>query len=142
MRERLFVQLSTVVMRIISKSFEVSARKITHNNILVAGNNLYGTLRSIERTNDYLLLTDLPAFVSIFDNVYTLQYNESLTESLFLTSNNGPFMTLQNAITELSSQKNYNCCLLTIGINATLTPRELFSIYIMWGSVELPLLKA
>ena len=31
MRERLFVQLSTVVMRIISKSFEVSARKITHS---------------------------------------------------------------------------------------------------------------
>ena len=29
MRERLFVQLSPVVMRIISKSFEVSARKIT-----------------------------------------------------------------------------------------------------------------
>ena len=29
MRERLFVKLSTVVMRIISKSFEVSARKVT-----------------------------------------------------------------------------------------------------------------
>ena len=27
-------------------------------------------------------------------------------------------MTLQNAITELFSQQNYNCCLLTIGINA------------------------
>ena len=34
MRERLFVQLSTVVMRIISKSFEVSARKITQNSPL------------------------------------------------------------------------------------------------------------
>ena len=31
MRERLFVQLRTVVMRIISKSFEVSARKITQS---------------------------------------------------------------------------------------------------------------
>ena len=29
MRERLFVKLSTVVMRIISKSFDVSARKVT-----------------------------------------------------------------------------------------------------------------
>ena len=29
MRERLFVSLSTVVMKIISKSFEVSARKVT-----------------------------------------------------------------------------------------------------------------
>ena len=75
----------------------------TLNNILVTGNNLYSTLRSIVRTNDYLLLTDVPAFALIFDNVYTLQYSESLTASLFLTSNNGPFMTLQNAITELFS---------------------------------------
>ena len=90
----------------------------TLNNILVTGNNLYSTIRSIVRTNDYLRLTDVPAFVSIFDNVYTLQYSESLTGSLFLTSNNGPFMTLQNAITELFFQQNYNCCLLTIGINA------------------------
>ena len=76
----------------------------TLNNILVTGNNLYSTIRSIVRTNGYLLLTDVPAFVSIFDNVYTVQYSESLTGSLFLTSNNGPFMTLQNAITELFSQ--------------------------------------
>ena len=90
----------------------------TLSNILVTGNNLYSTITSIVRTNDYLLLTDVPAFVSIFDNVYMLQYSDSLTGSLFLTSNNGPFMTLQNAITELFSQQNYNCCLLTIGINA------------------------
>ena len=31
MRERLFVKLSTIVMRIISKSFEVSARKVTQS---------------------------------------------------------------------------------------------------------------
>ena len=49
----------------------------TLNNILVTGNNLYSTLRSIVRTNDYLLVTDVP----IFDNVYTLQYSESLTGS-------------------------------------------------------------
>ena len=51
--------------------------------------------------------------------IHHVQYSESLTGSLFLTSNNGLFMTLQNAITELFSQQNYNyCCLLTIGINA------------------------
>ncbi|XP_022782755.1 uncharacterized protein LOC111323626 [Stylophora pistillata] len=82
----------------------------TLNDILVTGNNLYSTIRSMVQTNDYLLLTDVPAFVSIFDKVYTLQYSESLTGSLFLTSNNGPFMTLQNALTELFSQQNYNCC--------------------------------
>lgn len=59
------------------------------------------TIRSIVRTNDYLLLTDVPAFVSIFDKVYTLQYSESLTGSLFLTSDNGLFMTLQNVLREL-----------------------------------------
>ena len=64
------------------------------NNILVTGDNLYSTLRSVVQTNDYLLSTDVPAFVSIFDNVYTLQYSESLTGSLFLTSNNDPFMSL------------------------------------------------
>ena len=90
----------------------------TLNNDLVTGNNLYSTLRSIVRTNDYLLFNDVPVFVSIFDNVYTLQFSESLTGSLFLTSNNDPFMTLQNAITELFSQQNYNCCLLTIAITA------------------------
>ena len=45
------------------------------NNVLVTGNNSYSTLRSIVRTNGYLLLTDVPAFVSIFDNVYTVHYN-------------------------------------------------------------------
>ena len=33
MRERLFVKLSTIVMRIISKSFEVSARNATQRQI-------------------------------------------------------------------------------------------------------------
>ena len=36
-----------------------------------------------------------------------------------MTSNNGPYMSLQNSLTEVFSncQLNYNCCLLTIGIN-------------------------
>ena len=66
----------------------------TLNNDLVTRDNLYSTLRSIVRTNDYLLFNDVPVFVSIFDNVYTLQFSESLTGSFFLTSNNDPFMTL------------------------------------------------
>ena len=70
------------------------------------------------RTNDYLLLTDVPVMVSIFDKVCTLQYSESLSGSLFMTLNNGPYMTLKNALVQvfLNFQGNYNCCLITIGI--------------------------
>ena len=64
MRERLFVQLSTVVMRIISKSFEVSARKITHNNnnykiIMIISNSNYctewSTIRGVIAEADFKL---------------------------------------------------------------------------------------
>ena len=91
----------------------------TLNNILTIGNNLYISISSSVRTNDYLLLTDVPHIVSICNKVYILEYSESLTGSLFLTSNNGPYMTLQNSLTEVFSncQFKYNCCLLTIGIN-------------------------
>ena len=92
----------------------------TLNNILTIGNNLYISIRCSVRTNDYLLLTDVPHIVSICNKVYILEYSESLTGSLFLTSNNGPYMTFQNSLTEAFSncQLNYNCCLLTIiGIN-------------------------
>ena len=91
----------------------------TLNNILVIGNNLYSTIRCSVRTNDYLLLTDVPDMVSIFDKVYSLQYSESFTGSLFMTSNIGPYMSLRNSLLEVfsNSQRNYNCCLLTIGIN-------------------------
>ena len=45
----------------------------TFNNILVIGNNLYSSIKCSVRTNDYLLLTDVPDMVSIF--VYSLQYS-------------------------------------------------------------------
>ena len=91
----------------------------TLNNILTIGNNLYISIRSSVQTNDYLLLTDVPCFVSIYNKTYALEYSESLTGSLFMASNNGPYMSLQNSLTEVFSNfhLNYNCCLLTIGIN-------------------------
>ena len=58
----------------------------TLNNILIIGNTLYSTIRCSVQTNDYLLLTDVPDMVSIFDKVYSLQYSESFTGSLFMTS--------------------------------------------------------
>ena len=78
----------------------------TLNNILIIGNTLYSTIRCSVQTNDYLLLTDVPDMVSIFDKVYSLQYSESFTGSLFMTSNIGPYMSLRNSL------RNYNCLLL------------------------------
>ena len=91
----------------------------TLNNILTIGNNLYISIRCSVQTNDYLLLTDVPCIVSIYNKLYTLEYSESLTGSLFMISNNGPYMSLQNSLTQLFSncELDYNCCLLTIGIN-------------------------
>ena len=82
----------------------------TLNNILLIGNNLYSTIRCSVQTHDYLLLTDVANTVSIFDKVYSLQYNESFTESLFMTSNIGPYMSLRNSPLEVfsNSQQNYN----------------------------------
>ena len=71
------------------------------------------------QTHDYLLLADVANTVSIFDKVYSLQYSESFTGSLFMISTIGRYMSLRNSPLEAlsNSQRNYNCCLLTIGIN-------------------------
>ena len=91
----------------------------TLNNILLIRNNLYSTIRCSVQRHDYLLLTDVTNTVSIFDKAYSLQYSESFTGSLFMTSNIGPYMSLRNSPLEVfsNSQQNYNCCLSTIGIN-------------------------
>ena len=82
-------------------------------------NKLYISIKQSVQANDLLLLTDVPCIVSLYNKVYTLQYSESLAGSLFLTLNNGPYMSLQNSLIEVfsSSGLNYNCCLLTAGIN-------------------------
>ena len=49
----------------------------------------------------------------MFNNVYTLEYSESLTGILFI--NNGPYMSLTEVFS--NCQLNYKCCLLMIGIN-------------------------
>ena len=73
----------------------------TLNNILTIGNYFYTSIRCSVQTNDYLLLTDVPCMVSIYNKVYTLEYSESLTGSLFKASNNGPYMSLQNSLTSV-----------------------------------------
>ena len=49
----------------------------------------------------------------MFNNVYTLEYSESLTGILFI--NNGPYMSQTEVFS--NCQLNYKCCLLMIGIN-------------------------
>ena len=95
---------------------------------MVTGNNLDGildgTLRSIVRTNDYLLLTDVPLSQFLTTCIYITIIQRVINRKFVPESKNGPFMTLQNAITELFSQQNCNCCLLTIAINAVAVSRN------------------
>ena len=61
MRERLFVKLSTIVMRIISKSFEVSARKVTQTGyfsfifMLIFSERSQDTAKGGENISDVIL---------------------------------------------------------------------------------------
>ena len=70
MRERLFVKLSTIVMRIISKSFEVSARKVTQRPIVVFHRSaalpsppeLHDSIFCLDKLEIFLLEEKSPAF--------------------------------------------------------------------------------
>lgn len=90
-------------------------RSSTLNRILTIGNTLYTSIRCSVQTNDYLLLTDVPSMVSIYNKVFTLHYSDSLAGSLHLTSNHGPYMSLEDSLRQVFL--NYNCCLLTVGIS-------------------------
>ena len=88
------------------------------NTILIDGNNLYGYIsQSVEK--DLLLLTDVPGRVFINNKMYRLQYSESFSGGLHLTTNNDPFVTLEHALNQVfsSSLLNYQTALLTIGAN-------------------------
>ena len=86
------------------------------SNSLTTEINIYVSIRYSVHSVDYLLLTDVPCVVSLYNKVYTLQYSESLTGSLFMTSNNDPYMSLQYKLMKVVSNSglSYNCCLLTV----------------------------
>ena len=68
----------------------------------------------------FLLLTDVPAMVSLNEKTYNLTYSgESLSGELFMTDNNGPYISLKNAFTEIffGGETNCECSLLTIDCN-------------------------
>ena len=89
------------------------------NNILLQGNILYVCI-SNSINKPLLLLTDVPELISAEDIIYSLQYSESFTGELCMTSSNEPFFSLEDTFSKifLSSQLNYNYALLTIGINS------------------------
>ena len=72
--------------------------------------------------------------VSVNNKTYYLQYSESFSGGLFMTSNNEPFVTLGHALSEVfsSSLLNYQTALLTIGDNTVAIFRpfpEVFKIF-------------
>ena len=88
------------------------------NTILLNGNDLYIYISNSIR-KDFLLLTKVPEMISLSNNIYILQYNDSYTGSVFMTVSNEPYMTLEDSLKRLflPSQSDYNQALLTIGCN-------------------------
>ena len=66
---------------------------------------------------NYLLLTDVPEFVELKNITFHLEYSDSFSRGLFMTVNNYPFVTLENALNEVFHSLNYKSYLLTIGMN-------------------------
>ena len=100
------------------------------NQILHYGNLYCVISQSINK--DFLLLTDVPVFVSFDNNTFHLQYSESFSGALFMTVNSDPYMTVEHSFYEIFVSSNYKSCLLTIAMNtvAIIMPfPDLFKIF-------------
>jgi hypothetical protein len=88
------------------------------NSILCAGNNLYSFI-SNSVNKSYLLLTDVPEMVSVFDGIYCMQYGDPFAGDLFNANTALPYYSIDNALNNLfaETQLNYQHCMLTIGCN-------------------------
>ena len=88
------------------------------NTLSLNGNGLYNYISNSVR-KDFLLLTEVPEMISLSSNIYTLQYSDSYTGSVFMTVSNEPYMSLEDSLKRLclSSQLDYNQALLTTGCN-------------------------
>ena len=64
-----------------------------------------------------LLLTDVPELLDIDNHAFNLECSKSFSGGLFITANNGPYVTLENAFNETFVASDYKSCLLTIGMN-------------------------
>ena len=84
-------------------------------NIMNTGNELYSGLSSLSRQS-YLLLTEVPEMIIVFNINYQLQYSPSYTGTINGTCEVQDFnycVTCANAMQALPGQ-NYNSFLLTI----------------------------
>ena len=84
-------------------------------NIMNIGNELYSGLSSLSRES-YLLLTEVPEMVIVFNINYQLQYSPSYTDTIHGTCEVQDFnycVSFANAMQALLG-KNYNSFLLTI----------------------------
>ena len=84
-------------------------------NIMNTGNELYSGLSSLSRQS-YLLLTEVPEMIIVFNINYQLQYSPSYTGTIHGTCEVQDFnycVTFANAMQALPGQ-NYNSFLLTI----------------------------
>ena len=66
-----------------------------------------------------MLLTDAPELISVHNNVYYLQYSDSLAGDVFMITDNEPFYSLISAFNKIFShaELDYQYCLLTIDCN-------------------------
>ncbi|CAB4008426.1 ATP-dependent DNA helicase PIF1, partial [Paramuricea clavata] len=88
------------------------------NSILCAGNNLYSFISNFVNKS-YLLLTDVPEMVSVFDGIYCMQYGDPFAGDLFMANTALPYYSIENALNNLfmETHLNYQHCMLTIGSN-------------------------
>ena len=90
---------------------------------------IYNGIISQSINKDCLLLTDVPEFVDMNNITFRLQYSDSFSGALFMSVNNYPFVTLENALNEVFQSLNYKSCLLTIGMN-TVTYIHTYILYL------------
>ena len=85
------------------------------SSILCAGNNLYSFISNSVKKS-YLLLTDVPEMVSVFDGIYCMQYGDPFAGDLFMANTALPYYSIYNALTNLfaETQLNYQHCLLVV----------------------------
>ena len=88
------------------------------DTILLNGNSLYSCISNLVN-KDLLLLIDVPELVSIYDEIYNLDYSDPLAGDVFMGCSDEPFYSLEDALNKifLCSRLNYNYALLTIGCN-------------------------
>ena len=82
-----------------------------------AGNNLYSTLSQLSK-DYFLLLTDLPGMVTIYETQYELQYSESYVGNLFGTCfpiEGFAYCTTLTGAFNLLLRQDFSCFILTIG---------------------------